>query len=193
MNKSFWWKLALVTSLCGPLQVQAQDPIAALKAGGQVIVLRHTSSPRELPDAALLNPDNTEGERQLDAQGRADAEALGSALRRLGIAIAEVRSSPAYRARETARLAGFADVVVQDELGNESMRDAGAANTAWLQAQAAQAIAGGGNKLLITHGPNISAAFPEQAQEMDEGDALVFDPARPQFVGRIGIGEWSGF
>jgi phosphohistidine phosphatase SixA len=193
--KSGYWAFVVAVLLCG--QVAAQTPerqalVSALQAGGHVIVLRHTSSPRELPAAAVTNPDNTRGERQLDAAGRRDAEALGAALRRLGIPLVDVQSSPAYRALETARLAGFEAVSIREELGNEGMRDAGAANAEWLRAAVTQAPVGG-NRLLITHGPNISAAFPEHAEGMGEGAALVFDPARPGFVVRIGIEEWSGF
>jgi phosphohistidine phosphatase SixA len=192
--KVVWWSCVVALLMCGQLQAQVPDRqalVSALQAGGHVIVLRHTSSPRELPAASSANEDNVNGERQLDANGRRDAEAFGAALRRLGIPIAEVLSSPAYRALETARVAGFDNVVIRAELSNEGMQDASAANAEWLRAQVAELPALGGNRLLITHGPNIGAAFPGQANT-NEGGALVFGPDGAAAVVQIGVVEWSG-
>jgi hypothetical protein len=50
-----------------------------------------------------------------------------------------------------------------------------------------------GNRLLITHGPNVSAAFPEHAAGMGEGEALILRPEAngdPAMVARIAITEW---
>ncbi|HEY0962771.1 MAG TPA: histidine phosphatase family protein [Pseudomonadales bacterium] len=167
--------------------------IDALRAGGLVIVMRHASSPRDLPDASTVLADNANGERQLDAQGRNDAEAMGAALRRLEIPIGSVESSPAYRALQTARLAGFADIATAVELGNEGMQAAGANHGAWLRERVARG-ADSGNALLITHGPNVNAAFPEYAQGMGEGEALILEPRgadAPRLVARATIGAWT--
>lgn len=189
---TFWWKFLALCLLCGQVQAQSPDKpdlVAALQQGGHVIVLRHTSSPRNLPDAASANADNVNGERQLDANGRQDAEAFGAALRRLGIVVTSVQSSPAYRAQETARHAGLTGFTLREELGNEGMGDAGATNAEWLRAQLEQAP-DSGNMLLITHGPNINAAFPDHASGLGEGDALVFRGGNPEPVARVGIDEW---
>ena len=171
--------------------LQGPDLAAALRQGGFVIVMRHTSSPRELPQGADVAADNVNGERQLDAQGRSDAQALGAALRRLQIPVAEVLSSPTYRAHETARLAGLDAVTSHDELSNEGMGAAAERQAAFLRELVARAPAAG-NTLVITHGPNLNAAFAEFARGMGEGDALVFDPraAGASPAGRIAIGEW---
>ena len=68
--------------------------VAALRQGGYVIVMRHTSSPRQAPDKSNANPDNTNMERQLDSAGRASAAAMGKAMRNLKIPVGEVFSSP---------------------------------------------------------------------------------------------------
>ena len=49
--------------------------VKSLQAGGHVIVMRHASSPREVPDKP--NPDNVPPERQLDEKGRSTATAMG--------------------------------------------------------------------------------------------------------------------
>src|SRR5690606_33548767 len=121
------------------------------------------------------------------------ARAMGEALRRLDIPVAEVLSSPTYRAIETARLMGFEEVETPEELSNEGMRDSSEAYAAWLREQTGTAT-GEGNRLLITHAPNMRAAFGEDADGMGEGDALVFKPNGEQGVlaGRIAIAEWAG-
>ncbi|MGV3593254.1 MAG: hypothetical protein ACO1PZ_16320 [Gammaproteobacteria bacterium] len=167
----------------------------ALRAGGLVIVMRHASSPRDLPDAATAQPDNVNGERQLDAQGRSDAAAMGAAMRRLEIPIGTVESSPTYRALETARLAGFTEVATAAELSNEGMQAAGARQGEWLRERVARG-ADTGNTLLITHGPNVNAAFPEYAQGMGEGEALILEPRgadAPRLVARVTIDAWTRF
>jgi phosphohistidine phosphatase SixA len=183
--------------LAAARQPQAQNLtdsalVEALKDGGHVLVMRHTSSPRELPDAATVNPDNVNGERQLDEKGRRDATAIGEALRRLQIPVGQVLSSPAYRALETARLAGFDEVTVQQELGNDDMEASTAQNAEWLRVQAANAPQQG-NLLLITHGPNLNAAFAQAAAGMEEGDMLVLNPRSrpgPEVVGIIKSSHW---
>jgi phosphohistidine phosphatase SixA len=178
--------------LCGQAAAQAPahgELVPALQRGGHVILMRHTNSPRELPDAASANADNPSRERQLDAKGHADAEAFGAALRDRGITVATVLSSPAYRALQTARAAGYANAVIADELGNESMRDASVERAAWLRSKIEEAPADG-NVLMITHGPNINGAFAEQASGMGEGDALVFRAGSAEPVARIAIDDW---
>lgn len=166
---------------------------AELRQGGFVILMRHASSPRQPPDAASANADNTTRERQLDAAGRRDAGAMGAALKRLGIPVGEVLSSPTYRALETARLIDAGKARAVEQLGNEGMAASGEAHTYWLQSEIARE-AEGGNRLLITHGPNISAALAQHAAGMTEGEALVFDPRGangPVMIQRIRIEEWA--
>src|SRR5438874_8867971 len=81
--------------------LQGSALVKALRQGGYVIVMRHASSPREVPDKQTANPDNNKPERQLDAEGRSTARAFGRALRSLKIPIGAVLSSPTYRALET--------------------------------------------------------------------------------------------
>src|ERR1051325_9127965 len=82
-------------------QLQGDTLVKALQQGGYVIVMRHASSPREVPDKQTANPDNVKPERQLDQEGRATATAMGKALRDLKIPIGTVFTSPTYRALET--------------------------------------------------------------------------------------------
>jgi len=179
----------LAQTLSGQLLVDA------LQRGGYVLVVRHASSPREPPDAHSSNPDNTNRERQLDEGGRATATAMGEAWRRLRIPIGDVRTSPTYRARETARLARLPNPRAQPELGDggQSMQAVAPADTDWLKRQAAE-FRPGTNTVLITHLPNMSAAFPQWTQDLADGETLVLGPdghGGAKLVARIRIAEWS--
>ncbi len=168
---------------------------AALRDGGFVIVMRHASSPHQPPDAASADPGNTRHERQLDAAGRKAAAAMGAALKRLKIPFNEVLSSPTYRAVETARLIDVGKPRAVDELNNNGMAATNAARTAWLRREVARKTRPGGNRLLVTQGPNIGAAFPQYSAGMVEGEALIFDPRGmegPVMIQRIKMADWAG-
>jgi len=174
--------------------LSGQALVNALRQGGYVIVMRHASSPRETPDAKTANPDNTNHERQLDETGRSTATAFGKALRDLKIPIGEVLSSPTYRAQETIRLAKLPMPKTVPELGEngQSMKGSTEAQSAWLRNAVTQ-FPKGSNTLLVTHFPNMSAAFPQSTSGLADGEALVFGPdgkGGSAVVARIKIEEW---
>lgn len=178
--------------------VVAQPPggklVAAFKDGGCVLVMRHAQAPRDAPTNERANPDNPGPERQLDEEGRRSAAAFGEAVRRLGIPIDAVLSSPTYRARETVRYARLPDPIVVEELGDsgQSMGRATEAQANWLRAKARE-IPKRGNTLLVTHAQNIARAFPEWAPDMAQGEILALRPdgkGGATVVGRLRIEEW---
>jgi phosphohistidine phosphatase SixA len=164
------------------------------QSGGYVIVLRHASSPREVPAERTADPDNTTRERHLDEAGRAGAAALGNAVRDLSIPIGRVLTNPTYRARETVRLAGLENSQSADELGDRgrSMQGVTEADGAWLQ-ESVKDLPTGTNTMLVTHLPNITRAFPQHASGLGDGDALLFGQdgkGGVTLVARITIAEW---
>jgi phosphohistidine phosphatase SixA len=164
--------------------------VQSLRQGGYVIVMRHASSPREVPDKKTANSDNLKPERQLDAEGRNSATAMGKALRNLKIPIGEVFTSPTYRALETIKYAQLGTPRPVPELGENGASMAGGteAQAAWLRKAVTQ-FPKGTNTILITHFPNIRSAFPTLTDVAD-GEALVFGPSSPSPLGRIKIEEW---
>jgi phosphohistidine phosphatase SixA len=168
--------------------------VSALRRGGYVLVMRHASSPADAPTNSAANRDNPALERQLDEQGRATAVAMGDALRRLQIPIGEVLTSPTYRARETARLARLPHPQPRVELGDggRSMAGVASSHAAWLK-EHVRKRRHGKNTVLITHLPNITAAFPEWARGLSDGEALVIQPHGADgatLVARIKIEDW---
>ena len=169
--------------------------VKALRRGGYVIVMRHTSSPREAPDKQAANADNVKVERQLDEIGRTTATAMGKALRDLRIPVGDVLASPTYRALETVKYAQLGNARTYTELGDngQSMQGGTEAQAAWLRKRVTQ-FPSGSNTILVTHFPNIRDAFP-QASGVDDGEALVFGPdgkGGAALVARIKIEEWPG-
>lgn len=188
--------LVAVALVSGPARAQeltGSALVAALKRGGYVVVLRHASSPREVPDERTANPDNTARERQLDEAGRAAAAAIGKVLRDLAIPIGIVLTSPTYRALETVRFAQWQSPQNVPELGDrgQSMQGVTEADGAWLRNRVTQ-FPSGANTILVTHLPNITRAFPQFASGVDDGDALVFGPSGngATVVARIEVADW---
>jgi hypothetical protein len=70
MPRSTW----LLTVLLLPLKVRpasaqtlsSEALVKSSRQGGYVIIVRHTSSPRDAPTQASANPDNVKLERQLE-------------------------------------------------------------------------------------------------------------------------------
>lgn len=173
-----------------------QDALVdALRGGGYVIVMRHASSPRTEPDAASAAPGNTDHERQLDADGRETARAMGVAIKRLEIPIGEVLSSPTFRAMQTASLLDLGQAEPVPELGDGGRgmrRDTEGVRSAWLRDKAAEAPPPGTNRLMITHTPNLIGAFGDAAADMGDGESLIIQPegGTARIIGHVKIGQW---
>lgn len=182
----------------GPVWAESPPPslIDALRDGGYVLLMRHASSPAKPPEQGMADPENVTGERQLDAKGRATAQAMGQRLRALHIPVGQVFSSPTYRARETVRLAGFGPPVSAPQLGDQGQNMArieGEGPTSWLRAKVAEVPPHGRNAILVTHMPNIVAAFPDLAGDLQDGETLVFKPdgkGQAQMIAKVRIEEW---
>jgi phosphohistidine phosphatase SixA len=179
----------LIAQPASPQSLAGDALVKALRNGGYVIVMRHASSPREVPNKQTANPDNVKLERQLDEAGRAGSVAMGRALRDLKIPLGDVLTSPTYRALETVRLAQLADPRTQTELGDggQSMQGVTDAQAAWLRDRVTH-LPSGTNTIIVTHMPNISRAFPGWGA-VEDGEAVIVG-AGDRVVGRIKIDEW---
>ncbi len=100
----------LAIPLWGLAGAQASDSTeAALRAGGVVVALRHALAPGTFdPPGFKLGDCRTQ--RNLNDEGRGQAQRIGLWFRRQGLAPARVRSSPWCRCLDTATVAfGAAD------------------------------------------------------------------------------------
>lgn len=186
--------LLLAAARADTQQLQGKTVVRALQRGGYVILMRHASSPQNPPTKENADPQNIHLERQLDENGRTAATAFGNALRRLKIPVGQVLASPTYRALETARYAQLPTPMSVPELGDNgrSMQDTNESQSAWLQKQATK-FPRGSNTILITHQPNIAAAFPQWSTKLSDGEALIFGSdgkGGAKIVARVKIDEW---
>jgi phosphohistidine phosphatase SixA len=187
--------LALLCFLALPAAAQP-SLIPQLKAGGYVLVMRHAHSPSAPPGPGAADPANRTGERQLDAEGVKQAEAIGRGLKGAGVRVGPVWSSPTFRARQTVERMGL-KAQTRAELGDGGVSmatsAAGQAGTAWLKAKAAEVPPRGTDVLIVTHGPNITLAFGDGLKDLGDGEAAVFRPdgkGGAVLLGRIKPGDW---
>jgi phosphohistidine phosphatase SixA len=176
-------------------QLNGNSLVAALRQGGYVLLMRHTHSPEERPDKAAADPENTNLERQLDQVGRDTAHAMGDAIKKLGIPVGDVLASPTYRARETVRQASFGRAQTFAELGDggQSMQRITEAPAEWLRKRVGEPPRGGTDTVMVTHMPNIVAAFGQAASGAADGETFVFHPdgkGGAELVARVKVEQW---
>jgi phosphohistidine phosphatase SixA len=164
--------------------------LGKLRTGGHVVVLLHGATRADQADTDPLNLDNVGRQRQLNDKGRADARALGDALKRAAVPFGRVYSSRFQRAVETARLVAGKEPETMNDITegglvvspNENNRRMPA-----LRALVARAPEPGTNTLIVTHQPNILDAFGKDWTSIFTADG------RGGFalVGRVQIGQWT--
>src|ERR1700731_604033 len=172
-----------------------KDLAQALRAGDLVIVVRHGATFPDQADTDPFNLDNIAAQRNLNDKGKALAKAFGDALRQAGVPGGKVYTSKFNRAYETAVIAGFKDIEKTTDLTegglvvspNENNRRAEAFRKMLASAPKAHS-----NTILITHQPNIIAAFGKDWFDVKEGEASIFRPANGGYplVARVQMDEW---
>jgi phosphohistidine phosphatase SixA len=164
----------------------------AMQRGGLVLVLRHAATDLSRPDQDPIVLSDCRTQRNLNAQGRADARTIGRGARRLKLRIGSVLSSPFCRTKETARLA-FGRFRVSRALLNTIDAEH---DVRWRrQIRAARRLLGtkpasGMLTVLVTHG---SVVGDTTGLTLEEGETLVFRPrgsSRFRLLGRILPREW---
>ena len=176
-------------------QLNGAPLVAALQRGGYVLLMRHAHAPEARPDKVAADPENTDLERQLDQTGRDTARAMGEAFKKLGLPVGDVLSSPTYRARETVQLASLGRAQTFAELGDggQSMQRIAETPAEWLRKKVDEPPRAGADTVIVTHMPNIVAAFGQSANGTADGEAFVFRPdgkGGSELVARVKIEDW---
>ena len=97
------------TGAAGAPAAAGPDLTRSLRSGGPWSWLRHAATDFSKPDRDLVVVADCATQRNLSAQGRADARAIGRGVRRLGLRIGKVLE-PVRRTPETALASGRATV-----------------------------------------------------------------------------------
>lgn len=158
-------QLALVNGLAlfatRSLHAQTSTDVAALlRAGGCVVMLRHAQTEPGIGDPPDFRIDQCSTQRNLNAEGRAQAAAIGQWFASRALQPSSVQSSAWCRCKDTASLA-FGRFDVLASLGSTfDARSRADAQTAVLRARLS-AIAPGTFEVWVTHQVNVSALTGE--------------------------------
>lgn len=161
--------LLIAASLFSSIMTHASELSEKLKTAEYVLLMRHTLAPG-VGDPANYTLRDCKTQRNLDAEGRAQAKTVGNWLRKTGVDKAEVHSSAWCRCKDTAELLAFGQFTVQPALGSffDDMHKAPERNQA-LQLFIAEKIKVKGDKalILVTHHVNIFAFMGENIASGD--------------------------
>jgi phosphohistidine phosphatase SixA len=147
--------------------------VTALRSGGYVIYFRHARTDFSMPDTDRANLADCSTQRNLSDEGRADARAIGAAIRALRIPIGAVLSSEYCRTRETAELA-FGRVETTRDLTSRASTtspEEEAERIEALRRLLATPPAPGTNTVLVGHQFNLQDAT---GVTIAEGEAAIF-------------------
>ena len=169
--------------------LQGAPLLAALHRGSYILYFRHTSTDFGQNDERMTGYEDCAAQRNLTDAGRAEARAIGVALRELGIPVERVLASPFCRTLETARL------IFGRAQPSEAVRggpaDAAGGRYAELVALLSTPVQEGANLAIVSHGNPFRAVAG--GAYLAEGEAAVVEPlgtAGFRVVARLRKDEW---
>ncbi|MES9970642.1 MAG: histidine phosphatase family protein [Candidatus Thiodiazotropha sp.] len=187
--------------LClGPASVVAIDDkelLTRLRSGGYTLYFRHVATDWSIQDRVSKAGDwlscDVRQMRQLSDRGRADASAIGQAIRKLGIPVGQVLASPYCRTMETAQLFNIGSIESTTAVMN--LRSAGYFGGRDKILASAQRLfstppAAGANRIVVAHGNVAREATPVYPDE-GEGVVLLADGKGGfDVIARIPLERW---
>jgi len=184
-------------ALAAPQVVRADDAnvLQTLRAGGNVILVRHGATFANQADTDPFHFDNIAAQRTLNEKGTAAAKGFGEALRAAAIPVGEVYTSKFNRAYQTAVLGGFKDIETSMDITEGGLvvtTDENNRRAAALKKMLATAPKPGTNTIIITHRPNILDALGKDWFDVKEGEASIFhvENGAYRLLARVQMDEW---
>jgi len=177
----------LILAAAGPAVADDEALWTLLRAGGQVIMLRHAGTIGTVGDPPGFRLEDCSTQRNLTEAGREQARKIGEAFRAREIPIARVLSSPWCRCLDTARLAFGRVEPWWPLVGAPRAPDQIASRVRQIH-EVLGTTPVGGNVVLVTHFVTVQDATGER---IAEGELGVFTPRGDgQFtsVGRLAPG-----
>ncbi|MGH8720564.1 MAG: histidine phosphatase family protein [Burkholderiales bacterium] len=157
----------------------------AVQQGGHVLFIRHALTEPGFGDPPGFELKRCATQRNLSAQGRAQAKRLGEALRERHVPIGDVLASPWCRCVETAQLA-FGRAQTWTALSNLHARQQNAEKQVRALRPRVAAHRGKANLVLVSHGSTAGALTGEHPAM---GEVLVLKPDGEGFrvAGRLSV------
>jgi phosphohistidine phosphatase SixA len=167
----FLWVLAVLNPFAAAW-AQSSDLAEKLRSGDHILLIRHTLAPG-VGDPSNYTLADCRTQRNLSQEGRQQAMRLGDWLRKQGVGIADVYSSPWCRCKDTAELMQFGGFKVEPTLASffDDMSKAKASTQA-LHLFVTKTLKDKGNKalILVTHHVNI---YEYVGENIDSGDMVL--------------------
>jgi len=176
----FCLSTSLTASSAFASELAIWDRLQGSTPKGYVLLLRHALAPG-VGDPDNFKLDDCSTQRNLSAQGREDAKAIGQWIKRRDIKIAQVQSSRWCRAKESAQLLNLGKVNLNKNL-DSLFQEADAVNhiqTKLVRKQIQDYRQKSGLLILVGHFVNISALT---GASVDSGEGVL---VRADSKGRI--------
>ena len=163
-----------------PAHAAMPDWVTELRGGGFVLYMRHGVTDRSQVDTGRLG--DRAGQRNLSPAGIRLAEQVSAAFARLAIPVGLVRTSPVFRASDTASIMARGRPV---DLAMDLVADDYTANVAAAVAGLRRALATppmtGTNTLLVGHIQKLALVLgrPLAQQEFPENGVAIVTPVPP--------------
>ena len=153
-----------------------------LKAGGQVVMIRHAITTPGVGDPPGFRLDDCSTQRNLTDAGRRHARRIGEEWRTRQIPVERVVSSPWCRCLETAELAFGSKPQTSDALSNLFGYSENRERQVREMRAMVSSYSGKGTLVLVTHGSTIAALT---GVNPDTGEMVVL--SKGKLAGRLGV------
>lgn len=184
------WIAAAIVAAAGTMAHADEAGWAALAKPGAIALFRHATAPG-VGDPPAMKLGICATQRNLDAQGQAEARRLGKLFRDRGIQVGAVMHSQWCRTEETARLAFEGSAPLRDEPAFNSFFGSRGEGEGDRQTAAAREVLrrwkGPGVLVVVTHQVNITQLTGSTLSSADGVVVRVPDGNGPlQVLGRLG-------
>ncbi|MBV9834661.1 MAG: histidine phosphatase family protein [Alphaproteobacteria bacterium] len=181
--RALFFCLLLSLLVTAPASADEAAAWAALRTGNIIALMRHTDAPGGTIDPPGFKLEDCATQRNLSAQGRADAVAVGKAMRDRGVKPARFLSSPWCRCRDTAQLMNVGPFEFENAFGHPLVWTDRRAALARDSRAVVRGWKGPGVLLVITHGASITALT---GYNPASGEIVVIDNTVKQ-IGHIPV------
>lgn len=175
-------------------KLKGKELVSALQQGGYILYFRHGITDHTTYDIDHNNLQNCQTQRMLSQEGKKQMQHIGDVIKKLGIPISIIYSSPYCRSIDTVKLAFGEEITLKEDLRHTVIADE---QTAIQRAKALNAMlatqpTSGTNNVISGHTANLQEAtgiWPKP-----EGVAVVFRPKSDgsfEFISTIEPTAWD--